>query len=278
MQNTRKIALIAIIFALFPPFFSPAAAQRAAPPPPPVPSYARVAELVLGAPVIIDSVVRSAQKLKPAESPGLPPNHVRFDITADVRALIRGSDSAPARISYLADVPLDARGRPPKLAKQRVLLFGRAVPGRADQIQLTALAAQQPWSAPLDALTRRIAAEVVDPAAPPAISGIGNAFHVPGTLPGEGETQIFLNTPDGRPVSINIIRRPGEAVRWGVALSEIVDEAAAPPARDTLLWYRLACHLPRALPAGATATMEADDARAARADYAFVLDALGPCS
>ena len=28
----------------------------------------------------------------------------------------------------------------------------------------------------------------------------------------------------------------------------IVDEAAAPPARETLLWYRLACALPQSLP------------------------------
>lgn len=278
MLNAPKIRLTIAFFATFLPFSGHGQTARPAPPPPPPPSYAKVADLVLGAPVIVDSVIRSAARLKPTESPGLPDGHVRFDITADVRALIRGNDSAPARISYLVDVPLDARGRPPKLGKQRVLLFGRAVQGRADQIQLTALGAQQTWTEALDTLTRRITTEILSPGAAPVISGIGNAFHVSGTLPGEGETQIFLNTGDGRPVSINVIRRPGEAVRWGVALSEIVDEAAAPPARDTLLWYRLACFLPRTLPASATATMERDDIAAARADYAFVLGALGPCT
>ena len=60
-------------------------------------------------------------------------------------------------------------------------------------------------------------------------------------------------------------------------MSEIVDEAAAPPARDTLLWYRLACALPQALPARSTASLAPSDATLAQEDYRFVLDALGPC-
>src|SRR5207253_7979853 len=106
---------------------------------------------------------------------------------------------------------------------------------------------------------RRIAADLVAADTPPTITGIGNAFHVPGALPGEGETQIFLTTADNRPVSLSILRRPGEQPRWAVALSEIVDEAAAPPARDTLLWYRLACSLPAALPAASTASLAPPD-------------------
>ncbi|KAA5569740.1 hypothetical protein F3G50_31575, partial [Pseudomonas aeruginosa] len=79
---------------------------------------------------------------------------------------------------------------------------------------------------------RQIARDLVAPDAPPVITGVGNAFHVPGALPGEGETQVFLTTANGAPVSLSILRRPGEQPRWAVALSEIVDEAAAPPARD----------------------------------------------
>src|SRR3546814_8147396 len=33
------------------------------------------------------------------------------------------------------------------------------------------------------------------------ITEVGDAFHVPGTIPGESETQIFLRTSDQRPVS-----------------------------------------------------------------------------
>ena len=149
--------------------------------------------------------------------------------------------------------------------------------GRPGELQLAGSDAQQTWSPALEAQVRRIATELVAPDAPPQITGIGNAFHVPGSLPGEGETQIFLTTGDNRPVSLTILRRPGEERRWAVALAEIVDEAAGPPGRDTLLWYRLACGLPAALPERALASMEGTDAAAAREDYQFVRDALGPC-
>src|SRR5207244_7883429 len=100
---------------------------------------------------------------------------------------------------------------------------------------------------------------------------------VAGSLPGESETQIFLRTGDRRPISLSVLRRPHEDPRWAVALSELVDDSAAPPKPDTLLWYRLACGLPRQLPETAIASLAADDADAARADYQLVLAGLGPC-
>src|SRR6185503_7233832 len=109
---------------------------------------------------------------------------------------------------------------------------------------------------------RALLRELTAADAPPRITGIGRAFHVPGSLPGESETQIFLQTADARPISLSILRRPGERPRWSVALSEIVDEAAAPPAPDTLLWYRLACTLPPRLPAQALSEASAEEAQA----------------
>lgn len=239
--------------------------------------YALVADRMFAADAVLDATIRSASRLKPAEAPGLAAGQARFYVLADVTALIRGAAGLPARVSYLVDLPLDPRGRAPKLKKQRVVLFARPVTGRPGEIQLVTPDAQQPWTPALDALVRKIGQEMVAPDAPPAITGIGNAFHVPGTLPGEGETQVFLTTPDARPVSLSILRRPGERPRWAVALSEIVDEAAGPPARDTLLWYRLACGLPRELPERSLAALEARDAGLAREDYQFVLAQLGPC-
>jgi hypothetical protein len=120
--------------------------------------------------------------------------------------------------------------------------------------------------------------EATAPRAAPRISGIGKAFHVPGSLPGESETQIFLNSADNRPLSLSILRRPGEAPRWSVALSEIVDEGAGAPVRDTLLWYRLACGLPRWLPRQSLGELEPQAATAVQADYQLVLQSLGPCT
>ena len=124
---------------------------------------------------------------------------------------------------------------------------------------------------------RAILAAAVAPGAPPAITGVTRAFHVPGSLPGESETQIFLRTADQRPISLSVLRRPNEQPRWAVALSELVDDSAAPPTPESLLWYRLACGLPHQLPDKAVSTLSAGDAAAARSDYGIVLAGLGPC-
>jgi len=241
------------------------------------PSYAALADRVIASPAIIDATIDGVSRLKPKEAPGVAPGRTRYYITADVSALIRGPASMSVQIAYLADLPLDSRGKQPRLKKARVLLFARPVAGRPGEIQLTALDAMQPWSPELDSRVRGIVREMLATDAPPAITAVGNAFHVAGSLPGEGETQIFLNTADSRPVSLSILRRPGETPRWAVALSEIVDEAAAAPQRDTLLWYRLACGLPPVLPERSVASMEAADAAIAREDYRFVVQTLGPC-
>ena len=103
--------------------------------------------------------------------------------------------------------------------------------GRAAELRLAARDAQLPFSPEAAARLRAILREASAPGAPPRITGIGRAFHVPGSLPGESETQIFLQTADNRPISLNVLRRPGEQPRWSVALGEMVDEAAAIAAR-----------------------------------------------
>ena len=241
------------------------------------PGYADLADLVLASPVIADATIRSAARIKGAEAAGLAPGLTRFYVEADVAALIRGAAGLPPRVGYLVDVAPDARGRVPKLKKARVLIFARTVPGSPDQLQLAAPDAQLAWTPPLDARVREIGRAALAADAPPAITGVASAFHVAGSLPGEGETQLFLRTADQRPVSLSILRRPGERPRWSVALGEIVDEGAGPPARDTLLWYRLACDLPAALPAESVASLEPADAAIAQEDYRFVIESLGAC-
>lgn len=239
--------------------------------------YADLADLVLAAPIIADATIRSTTRIKGPEATGVAPGLTRFYVEADVTALIRGSGGVAPRLGYLLDIGPDAGGRLPKLKKARVLLFARAAGESSAQVQLVARDAQRDWSPALDGRVRQIARDVLAADAPPVITGVGNAFHVPGALPGEGETQIFLTTADQRPVSLSILRRPGEQPRWAVALSEIVDEAAGPPAPGTLLWYRLACALPAAMPDRSTASLAGNESTIAREDYQFVLAALGPC-
>jgi len=245
-------------------------------PAPPLP-YAPFADLVLAAPVIVDAAIHGTTRIKGPEAANVEPGHARLYVEADVQALIRGGHPLPPRIGYLLDVPLDAHGGLPRLNKLRVLLFARQVAGAPDQIQLVRRDAQKRWSPEADALVRRITGEVLTADPPPEISGITHAFHMPGALPGEGETQVFLQTPDNRPVSLSIASKPDQPRTWTVALSEIVDQAQPPPARGTLLWYRLACGLPRELPDAAVADSAPGDADVARDDYRFVMQSLGPC-
>lgn len=242
------------------------------------PSYAVLAGQVVLAPLILDARIRQATKLEPDQAIGVAAGHARLYIVADVLALIRGNNAMPVQVAYVADVPLDSRGKVPKLKKQRVLLFAKPVPGRTDQIQLTGINSQRNYLPESDALVRTITREAVAADAPPGITGVGNAFHVPGALPGEGETQIFLTTESNAPVSLQVVRRPGEAPRWSVSLGDIVDDSAGPPAPNTLLWYRLACGLPRTLRPEAFESDDPENARIAAEDYAMVLRALGPCA
>ena len=158
-----------------------------------------------------------------------------------------------------------------------MLLFARPVPGAADQLQLSAPDAQLPWTAATDAALRRIARELAAGDAPPAITGVRSAFNVPGALPGEGETQVFLETDTGSPAALTVVRRADQPPRWSATFGEVIAAAAAPPARDTLAWFRLACGLPRTLPDEPLAALEPEQAEKARADYGFVLEQLGRC-
>ena len=241
-------------------------------------TYADLTDLAAAAPVVVDVTVTAATRLKGAQAGEVPAGLVRFYVEGDVNALIRGAQGLPGQVSWLVDLPLDARGRAPKLARKTRLLLLADLGTRPGELRLVAPYAQFAWEAGLDSRLRAVLTGLAAADAPPRVVAIGNAFHVPGSLPGESETQIFLKTPDNRPISLNVLRRPGEQPRWAVALGEMVDEAAGPPARDTLLWYRLACFLPATLPDTATAELSPADAAAAREDYSFVLKALGTCA
>ncbi|MFL6861904.1 MAG: hypothetical protein ACJ8DZ_02780 [Allosphingosinicella sp.] len=265
-------------------FFLPllALAAAAAPPRPadsrPPLSYADAADLALAAPVVAHVRVAEAIALKDAPGSGVPAGLARLYVAADVIGLIRAPGALPARIAYLVDLPRDASGKAPRLKKgTELLVLAAPVPGRDGELRLVARDGQLAYSPAEAERLRAIVREATGRAAPPRITGIGKAFHVPGAIPGESETQLFLLTADARPVSLTVLRRPGQSPQWAVALGEIVDEAAAPPAPGTLLWYRLACTLPPRLPRQSLDEADAAVAAAIEADYRLVLDRLGPC-
>ena len=268
-----RLAALLLVFA---GAQTPAFSQEADP----VPelTYADLADLAVPADAVIHAQIRKQADVEPERSPGLREGHVRLYIEAETVALVSGTRPIGESLRYLVDVPLDSRGKSPKLKKREVLLFTRAADGRPGEIALLGPHAQLDWTVEREARLRPILAELAAPDSPPAITGVREALSVEGNLVGESETQLFLDTAGGMPVSITVVRRPGMRPAWGVSWTEIVDQAARPPRRDTLAWYRLACFLPERLPRAANLTSDAESRARAEADYRFVLDELGPCS
>ena len=240
-------------------------------------SYSDVADLVVISPLIIDVTVRKAAKVAPEQAIGVPISLQRMLIEADVMALIRGEGGIADRVRFVLDVPKDAKGKVPKLKKQRLFLFGSPVAGRTGDIRLSRPNALANFSPANDALVRRITQEAVLIDAPQRIISVASAFHSPGTVLGEGETQIFLKTEKDQPVSLTVLSRPNQQKQWAVSTAEVIDSSATAPERFTLLWYRLACGLPRSLPTDRIEAARDQDAARAQADYKFIIDALGPC-
>ncbi len=240
-------------------------------------TYADLATLADQSELVVRAQIRRQTLLKPERAPGLAAGFARLLIEANTIGLIAGKNALPASLTYLADVPLDAKGKVPRLKGRDVMLFARAVPGRSGELQLVAEQAQLAFTPVLEARLRPILTELASGKAPPRITGISDALAVPGTLVGESETQIFLATVNRSPASLTILRRPSQRPEWGVSWGEIIDSAARPPARETIGWFRLACSLPRQLPSNANLARDANARRLAMADYGFVLEALGPC-
>ncbi|WP_285712756.1 hypothetical protein [Erythrobacter oryzae] len=241
------------------------------------PTYADLATLSDAAELVLRVQIRKATALKADRAPGLAAGFARLYVEANTLALIAGRSGVGAAVTYVVDVPLDAKGKVPKMKKREVVVFARGVPGKPGALQLIGPAAQLDYTPALEARLRPILTELYAADAAPRITGVSDALAVLGTLTGESETQIFLATENRSPVSITVLRRPGQRVQWGVSWGEIIDSAARPPAPETLRWYRLACALPPQLPSNANLAREADERRLAAGDYAFVRQALGPC-
>lgn len=240
-------------------------------------TYADMVKLSEASQLVLHARVRNQIALKPERAPGLAPGYVRLYIEAETLSLIAGNVPVGERLKYLVDLPLDEKGKPPKLKKTEVLLFASPVTGRPGELQLAGPGAHRIYDAAFEERLRPVLTALVQPDAPPRIERVADALAVEGTLVGESETQLFLDTENDGPVSITVVRRPNQPPRWGVSWTEIVDQSARAPARDTLAWYRLACSLPAELPASANLSRDARARALATRDYAFVIEQLGAC-
>jgi hypothetical protein len=278
MRHSRTTLVSLIGAAVLAILAAPVRADSRPPAPvAPPPHYADLADLADAAPLIARVQLRKITALEPGRAVNVRPGWGRFYLEARTQEVIFGRVALGEAVRFLADLPLDAKGKPPALKKKSVLLFARPVPARPGELQLIAPDAMLPWDGAVDARVRGILGELNAPSAPQKIRGVREAIHVPGNLAGEGETQIFLATADGEPAAMTVRRSPGRDPEWSVSFSEVVGEAGQAPAPDTLAWYRLACFLPGGLPAGTNVSGSPRDRTQALADYRFVLARLGPC-
>lgn len=240
-------------------------------------TYADLADLVDPASVVVETKIRKQAVVEPERSPGLRPGWVRLYVEAKTQSLLAGKQGIGEQLRYLVDVPLGSNGRTPSFKGATVIVFGYRVPSRPQDIQLVAPNAQLLSSEPLKERLRPLLADFFAPDAPSRITGIRDVLWVPGNLAGESETQLFLKTDGEAPALVSVIRRPGQEPVWGASWSELVDEGAGPPERDTLPWYRLACFLPARLPPEAHLSHDANARLRADLDYRLVMEQLGPC-
>jgi len=240
-------------------------------------TYVDLVELSESANLVVKAQIRRQSAVEPERSPGLRPGWVRLYLEAETEVLFAGRAAIGEGLRLLADFPLDAKGKPPKLKDTSLVVFGREVPGRPGEVQLLAPDSWMAADPSEEERLRTVLLQVAAPDKPPRITGIREAISIAGNLAGESETQLFLETATGAPVSITVMRRPGMAPQWGVAWSEIVDQAARPPQPGTLAWYSLACSLPPALPPSANLSPDEASRRRAVEDYRVVVERLGSC-
>lgn len=238
-------------------------------------SWTDWADLALASPVVIVGTIADVERLGRKEAPDVPPGQVRALVEATLTAALKAPSVLPQGAAWLWQGATDARGRPPFKEPLPVIVFASPMSGGGNPsvqaLRLTAPHAQQPWSAESEQTVRSILTQALQPAAQGLmVTGVKDAFRTSGDVPGASESQFFLSTEGGRPITLIVKRRPDSAPRVLAATGELVDRAA-PVTKQTLLWRGLACGMPAALPHAL-----AEDGELA-ADYSLARTAIGAC-
>ncbi|MBZ6379927.1 hypothetical protein B5C34_13940 [Pacificimonas flava] len=241
----------------------------------PVAATADLAELTLAAATIVRARIADTDEVRAERAPGLAPGFRRLLVEAEVVAVLAAPGAVPGDIRYLVDVPETRRGRAPRLEGEEVMLF-LGPEHRPGEFALAHKYGQQSWSGGTDEAVRKLLNNRAQMRGLTlGDAAVTSAFHVPGTIAGESESQIFVRTGEGRPLSLVVLRRPGQAPRVSVATGDIIDPNAPPPERGSLPALVLACSLPESLPGEVLEGSR--DADALRADYQAAREALGGC-
>ena len=260
--------------AVLPPADLPPAPPVADWPPAP-PGWTDLADLALAAPVVLIGTVRRADRLGRRAAPDVPAGQVRVLVEADLSAVLKAPGLLPARAAWLWQGVAGPRNSLPFARTQPVLLFARPLAGGANpEVQAMALISphgQQPWSAGAEAAVRAVLAENVEAGRQARmVTAVSDAARSEGTIAGRSESQFFLATDLGKPMTLVVRHTPGQPAAVLVAAGELVDHAA-PIVPHTLTWRALACGMPARLPA----RLAADSGLAG--DYALAKKVVGAC-
>lgn len=252
---------------------APAAGQATLPPA--AAGWTDLADLALAAPVVLIGTIRRANRLGHRAAADVPAGQVRALVEADLAAVLKAPGLLPARAAWLWQGIAGPRTSLPFARTQPVLLFARPLAGGANpEVQAMALISlhgQQPWSADAETAVRAVIAENLQPGRQARmVTAVSDAVRSEGAIAGKSESQFFLATDIGQPLTLLVRRAPGQPAVVLVAAGELVDRATAIE-RHTLTWRALACGMPGRLPA----RMAADAGLAA--DYALAKEQVGAC-
>ena len=241
------------------------------------PTYADLVTFALNADLVAIVTVDDQATFPPERAPDVPPSRVRLYLETLTRNLLASTTAVGESLIFVTDVDRKANGDAPDLEERSFVIFADQVAARPGEVQLVSSRAMFPAGPNIEERVRRVLRQIASSDAPPEIIAVRDVISVPGNLAGESESQMFLETRNGAPVSLTVVRRPGMAPQWGISLGEIVDTSARPPEPQSLAWFRFACSLPKQLPDSAFLQADRESQARAREDYAFVLAQLGDC-
>ena len=241
------------------------------------PTYADLVTMAMEADTVAVVTVEDQIPYPAERAPDVPPSRVRLYVEALTQSLLAAPQGVGEELTFVVDQERTPDGDAPDLEERPFLLFGDLSRSQPGAIQLISSDSMLPAGPQIEQRVRRVLTQLAAADTPPTITGLRDVISVPGNLAGESETQMFVETESGDPVSLTVIRRPGMTPEWGVSLGELVDASATPPEPETLAWYRFACFLPRELPDDSFLQRDRVSQEQARQDYAYILDQLGPC-
>ena len=153
-------------------------------------TYADLVDLAERSDMVIRAEIRRQIVVEPERAPGLAPGFARLYMEARTQALIAGSSAVGESLTFLVDVPLNAKGKPDKYKKRQMLLFADRVSGRPGSIRLTGKQAMLDYTPAFEARLRPILSDLASGDVPPLVTGIGDA------IGGAGHAGRRIRNPD----------------------------------------------------------------------------------